>query len=164
LTTFGPGTTRDLQWWLGSTVGAVKKALAALDAVEVRLDRDTTGWLLPDDLDETPAVDPWAALLPVLDPTVMGWKEREFYLEPDHTPYLFDSNGNAGTTAWWDGRIVGCWVQDEDGTVQVVLREDIGADGRAALDHEAERLTAWLDGVRISSVYSSLQMKSARLP
>ena len=38
---------------------------------------------------------------------------------PEHTPYLFDSNGNAGTTAWWDGRIVGCWVQDDDGVVQV---------------------------------------------
>ena len=163
-TTVGPGTPRDLQWWLGSTVGAVKKALAALDAVEVRLDRDTTGWLLPDDLDETPAVDPWAALLPVLDPTVMGWKEREFYLEPDHTPYLFDSNGNAGTTAWWDGRIVGCWIQHEDGTVRVVLREDIGADGRAALDHEAERLTTWLDGGRLAADPAPRPLRAAGLP
>ena len=94
----------------------------------------------------------------------MGWKERDFYLAPDHTPYLFDSNGNGGTTAWWNGRIVGCWVQDEDAAVQVVLREDVGADARRALDAEAARLTEWLDGVRISSVYSSLQMKSALLP
>ncbi|RYP88961.1 winged helix DNA-binding domain-containing protein [Nocardioides guangzhouensis] len=164
LATFGPGTIRDLQWWLGSTVGAVKKALATLGAVEVSLDGGATGWLLPDDLDGTPAVEPWAALLPVLDPTTMGWKERDFYLEPRHTPYLFDSNGNGGTTAWWDGRVVGCWVQDDDAVVQVVLREDVGADGRAALDVEAERLTAWLDGVRISTVYSSHQMKSALLP
>ena len=26
-------------------------------------------------------VEPWAALLPVLDPTTMGWKERDFYLD-----------------------------------------------------------------------------------
>ena len=45
-----------------------------------------------------------------------------------------------------------------------MLREDVGADGRAALDVEAERLTAWLDGIRIGSVYQSLQMKSALLP
>jgi hypothetical protein len=94
----------------------------------------------------------------------MGWKERAFYLDADHTPYLFDSNGNGGTTAWWDGRIVGCWVQDDDGAVQVVLREDVGAEGRAGLDAEAERLTTWLDGVRVSTVYASRQMKSARLP
>ena len=115
LTTFGPGTTTDIKWWLGSTVGAVKKALASLEAVEVSLDRGGTGWVLPDDLETTDRVEPWAALLPVLDPTLMGWKERDFYLDPGHVPYLFDTNGNGGTTAWWDGRVVGCWVQDDAG-------------------------------------------------
>lgn len=164
LWTFGPGTEADLVWWLGSTKAAVRRALADIGAVEVSLDGPDHGWVLPDDLDDVPAVEPWAALLPVLDPTTMGRKARDFYLDPDHTPYLFDSNGNGGTTAWWEGRVVGCWVQDDDGVVHVVLREDIGADGRAALDAEAERLTSWLDGVRISSVYTSLQMKSALLP
>ena len=164
LSTFGPGTTTDLKWWLGSTVGAVRKALARLDAVEVTLDRGGSGWVLPDDLEPTEPVEPWAALLPVLDPTTMGWKERDFHLDPEHTPFLFDSNGNGGTTAWWDGRVVGCWVQDDDGVVEVVLREDVGSDAAASLATEAERLTRWLDGVRISSVYTSLQMKSARLP
>jgi hypothetical protein len=154
LTTFGPGTTTDIKWWLGSTIGAVKKAL----------DRGANGWVLPDDLDVTEPVEPWAALLPVLDPTLMGWKERDFYLDPEHAPYLFDSNGNGGTTAWWNGRVVGCWVQDDAGVVRVVLREDVGEGGEAALATEAERLTAWLDGTRISSVYASLQMKSALLP
>ncbi len=94
----------------------------------------------------------------------MGWKERAFYLDPEHAPYLFDSNGNGGTTAWWNGRVVGCWVQDDAGVVHPVLREDVGEEGAAALATEAERLTAWLDGTRISSVYASLQMKSALLP
>ena len=66
----------------------------------------------------------------MLDPTLMGWKERDFYLDPEHVPYLFDSNGNGGTTAWWNGRVVGCWVQDDAGVVRVVLREDVGEDGR----------------------------------
>jgi DNA glycosylase AlkZ-like len=164
LATFGPGTTRDVQWWLGATVTATKRALADVGAVEVSLDGGGTGWVLPDDLDDVEPVAPWAALLPVLDPSTMGWKERDFHLPPEHTPYLFDSNGNGGTTAWWEGRIVGCWVQDDDGVVRVVLREDIGAEGRAALDVEAGRLTGWLDGVRVNSVYTSLQMKSALLP
>ena len=164
LTTFGPGTTTDIKWWLGSTVGAVKQALRRLEAVEVSLERGATGWVLPDDLDETGPVESWAALLPVLDPTLMGWKERDFYVDPEHVPYLFDSNGNGGTTAWWNGRVVGCWVQDDAGVVHPVLREDVGEEGAAALATEAERLSAWLDGTRISSVYASLQMKSAKLP
>ncbi len=164
LQTFGPGTPDDLRWWLGSTKTAVTRALFDVAAVPVSLDDGTTGWVSPDDTEDLAPVEPWAALLPTLDPTVMGWRARAFYLDPAHVPYLFDANGNAGTTAWWDGRIVGCWVQDGDGSVRLSLLEDVGAEGRTALDREAERLTAWLDGVVIGNVYASRQMKHARLP
>ena len=163
LTTFGPGTAADIQWWLGSTKTAVTRALADLGAVEVDLDDGTTGWVHPTD-EDTGTAEPWAALLPTLDPTVMGWKSRAFYLPPDHVPYLFDTNGNAGTTAWWDGRIVGCWVQDEAGVVRLSLLEDVGPEGLAALELEAQRLTSWLDGTVIGNVYASRQMKQAKLP
>ncbi|WP_235537113.1 winged helix DNA-binding domain-containing protein [Nocardioides sp. Soil805] len=164
LRTFGPGTETDVVWWLGATKGAVRRALADLGALPVALESGDTGWLLPDDLEPEPPVEPWAALLPVLDATLMGWKQRDWYLDPAHVPYLFDTNGNGGTTAWWDGRVVGCYVQDGAGTVHVVLREDPGADARAALDVEAERLTAWLAGESVNSVYASRQMREARLP
>jgi hypothetical protein len=158
LRSFGPGTEADLVWWLGATKGAVRAALAAVGAVEVSLDGGGTGWVLPDDVEPLEAVQPWAALLPVLDPTVMGWKERDFYLGA-HGPQLFDSNGNAGTTAWWDGRIVGCWVQDDEGAVEVRLLEKLPTIAKKALEAEAERLTAWLDGVRVGTVYPSAAMK-----
>lgn len=157
LRAFGPGTEADLVWWLGATKGAVRRALADLDAVPVTLDGGGSGWLLPDDLDEEPPAEPWAALLPVLDPTVMGWKERAFYLGP-HAPVLFDRNGNAGTTAWWGGRIVGCWVQDPAGRVDVRLVEPVPAAGRRALAAEAERLTDWLAGERVGTVYAAPAM------
>ncbi|MBJ7359638.1 winged helix DNA-binding domain-containing protein [Nocardioides sp.] len=162
LATFGPGTETDVVWWLGSTKTAVRRALADLEAVEVGLDGGGTGWVLPDDeaLDgAAPVAEPWAALLPVLDPTVMGWKERAFYLG-DHGPHLFDTNGNAGTTAWWDGRVVGCWVQDEAGVVEVRLMEPLPRAAKAALAVEAERLTAWLGGTRVGTVYPSVAMKA----
>ncbi len=162
LARFGPGTETDIVWWLGGTKAAVRRALADLAAVQVTLDGGGTGWLLPDDLEPEEPVDPMAALLPVLDPTTMGWKERGFYLDPADAPFLFDTAGNAGTTAWWDGRIVGAWVQDEAGRVQVLLRADPGRAARAALDAEARRLTAWLDGQVVGSVYKSQQMKGMR--
>ncbi|HSP60986.1 MAG TPA: winged helix DNA-binding domain-containing protein [Ornithinimicrobium sp.] len=166
LRTFGPGTLEDVQWWLGSTRTAARAALAAVGAVEVALQDGATGWLAPDDLDPVAPVEPWAALLPALDPTTMGWRGRDFYLDPALVPHLFDTNGNAGTTAWWDGRIVGAWVQDPAGVVQVVQAPGTELDpaAREALDVEAVRLTRWLDGVRIGNVYSSRLMKRARLP
>ena len=153
LRTFGPGTVADIKWWLGSTVAAARKALADLDAVEVDLD-GRTGYVLPDDLDETAPVEPWPALLPPLDPTTMGWFERDWYLGP-YKAQLFDTNGNAGPTAWWDGRIVGGWRQHETGEVDLQLLEDVGKGGRRALEDEATRLTEWLGGTRVVARFPS---------
>lgn len=153
LRAFGPGTVADLKWWLGSTVREVRSALVALGAVEVDLDGES-GWVLSDDLEPVAPVAPWAALLPALDPTTMGWFGREWYLG-QHRPHLFDRNGNAGATAWWDGRIVGGWRQIEGGEVQLQLLEDVGSEGRRALVAQAVRLSEWLAGVRVTSQFPS---------
>ncbi len=157
LRTFGPGTEEDIVWWLGATKTIVRRALAELDAVAVSLDGGTTGWLAAGDVEATPDPGPWVALLPVLDPTVMGWRGRDFYL-PRHRERLFDVNGNAGTTVWVDGRIVGCWVQDAAGAVTLRLLERVSAPARRALDAEARRLTEWLAGVRIPTAWQSPAM------
>lgn len=158
LRSFGPGTEADLKWWLGSTLTGVRKALAALEAVEVDLDGQT-GYLMPDDLESPEPVEPWAALLPTLDPTTMGWFERDWYLG-DHREQLFDRNGNAGPTAWWDGRIVGGWTQTEAGGVVVQLLEEIGREGRDQLDREAARLSDWFDGRRVLPMFPTPLAKS----
>lgn len=153
LRTFGPGTEADIVWWLGATKAAVRRALADVEAVEVQLDHGT-GWLLPDDLDPVAEPGEWAALLPALDPTTMGWKERDFYLG-EHAERLFDRNGNGGPTAWWCGRIVGGWTQADDGTVVVVPAEQLDRAATRALDAAAGRLTSWLDGDVVKSIYQS---------
>ena len=153
LRAFGPGTVTDIKWWLGHTLTAARKALADVGAVEVDMDGQT-GYVLPDDLEPTPKVKPWAALLPPLDPTTMGWFERDWYLGPYKTQ-LFDTNGNAGPTAWWDGRIVGGWRQTEAGEVELQLLEDVGKVGRRALEGEARRLTEWLGGTRVVARFPS---------
>ncbi|MDV6210249.1 winged helix DNA-binding domain-containing protein [Rhodococcus erythropolis] len=159
LHSFGPGTEDDIVWWLGSTKTVVRAALSELEAVAVSLDGGDTGWLLPDDVATVCDPGPWAALLPVLDPTIMGWKNRDFYLGP-HRNQLFDTRGNAGTTAWVDGRVVGCWIQDAAGVVHVRVLESVSADAQRALDAEAVRLTEWLGGVRIGTGYVSQAMKN----
>jgi hypothetical protein len=153
LWTFGPGTEADLVWWLGATKAAVRQALDDVGAVEVELESGT-GYLLPGDLEPVVPPDPWAALLPALDPTTMGWKERDFYLGP-HGESLFDRNGNGGPTAWWEGRIVGGWRQTEDGSVVVVPAEKLSKRATAALADAADLLGSWLEGDVVRSIYQS---------
>ena len=138
LKAFGPAGADDLKWWTGWTLTQARAALAAIDAVEVDLD-GRTAFIVPGDDENEPEVEPWAALLPALDPTVMGWKERDWYLG-EHRPALFDTAGNAGPTVWWNGRIVGGWSVRKDGEIPFRLLEDVGADAEAAIEAEAARL------------------------
>jgi hypothetical protein len=146
LAAFGPATETDLRWWTGWTARDARAALASLPLATVDLD-GTTGFLPADDLEPVEAPEPWAALLPTLDPTTMGWKERDWYLGP-HGRMLFDSAGNAGPTVWWDGRVVGGWAQRADGEIVHRLLEDVGSEAERAIGAEAERLQAWVGDVR----------------
>jgi hypothetical protein len=148
LRTFGPAPVADLKWWSGWTLGQTRAALAALGPVEVDLDGEP-GVALADDLEPTPPPEPFAAFLPGLDPTVMGWQARGWFLGA-HKESLFDSNGNAGPSVWWEGRIVGGWAQRKDGEIAVRLLEDVGADADAAIDTEAARLREWMGPVRVT--------------
>ena len=155
LRTFGPATAADIKWWFGQTLSWARDGLRDLDAAEVALEGcDETGYVLPDDLADTPPVAPWGALLPGLDPTVMGWQARSWYLGP-HAGQLFDRSGNAGPTVWWHGRVVGAWGQDADGRVQLEFVEDVGAPARKVLQRKASALTDWLDGVRVKPRFPS---------
>ena len=142
LDAFGPATMADLAWWTGLGLTRVRAAAASLGVVEVDLEGES-GVVLPDDVDPDPAVAPWAAFLPSLDPTTMGWKQRDWYLG-EHGAALFDLSGNAGPTVWWDGRVVGGWSQRASSEVSYRLLEDPGADARAAIEHEAAQLQDWL--------------------
>ncbi|GAA1833363.1 winged helix DNA-binding domain-containing protein [Actinomadura chokoriensis] len=147
LRAFGPAPVADLKWWTGWNAGDVKKALALLDVTEVDLGGGATGIVLSDDLEPAAGPEPWAALLPALDPTPMGWQERGWFLG-GHGPALFDRSGNIGPSVWWDGRVVGGWAQRADGEIAVRVLEDVGADAEAAIEREAARMSAWYGGVR----------------
>ena len=157
LRAFGPGTEADIKWWTGWKVTDVRKALAAAGAVKVRTevggggaDGAVDAWVLPDDDAPVEAPEPWAALLPGLDPTAMGWQERGWYLADGHRAELFDRSGNVGPTVWWNGEVVGGWAQRADGSIARRLFGTVGKAGEKAIGAEAERWEALLGDVRVT--------------
>lgn len=150
---FGPGTTADVQWWTGWTVRDTRRALEDAGAIAVAMETsagDVDAWLAPDDLDiEHDPLD-WVALLPGLDPTTMGWKERTWYLAEDVAPQVVDRNGNAGPTIWIDGRVVGSWVQRPDGTIALGWLTDVPAARRRQVEVAARELEAQLGDTRFT--------------
>ncbi len=143
LRAFGPVTEIDVAWWTGWALGVTRRTLAALETVEtgpglIELADDA-------DPDGTEPTAPVAALLPALDPTPMGWKERGWFLPEDST-LLYDRFGNVGPTVWWDGEVIGYWAVRTDGQVATALLTDRGAEASAAVAEQAGRLTTRLDG------------------
>ncbi|MER6958606.1 winged helix DNA-binding domain-containing protein [Streptomyces sp. NPDC000618] len=148
----GPATEADLKWWTGWRVTDVRRALTAVGARAVTLD-EGMGYVVDGDVDPVPGPEePWAALLPALDPTAMGWQGRDWYLAPELRPALFDYSGNVGPTVWWDGRVVGSWAQRADGEIvwRILDEEGIGSEARAAIEAAAERLGAWVGATRVT--------------
>ncbi|MFI5861330.1 winged helix DNA-binding domain-containing protein [Streptomyces sp. NPDC051546] len=147
---YGPATGADLKWWTGWTLTEVRKALAAVGPDEVRLEDGSTALVCHGDTGPEPAQEPWAALLPSLDPSAMGWADRGFQLDPAHRAPLFDRSGNIGPTVWWNGEIVGGWAQRADGEIVHRLLGDRGGEAGKAVAAEAVRLAAWLGEARIT--------------
>jgi len=155
---FGPGTAADLQWWTGWTVATTRTALADCGAVEVRLagaGADDLGYVVPGDEEPVPPVEPWVALLPALDPTTMGWKQRAWYL-PAECAETFDRMGNAGPTVWVDGRVVGAWVQAPDGEIRTRLCADVAADRQREVVRRAEELSEMIGSTRFTVRFPSI--------
>ncbi len=144
---FGPVTTADLQWWMGWTMKRTKQALADCGAVEVELDA-AAGWLAANDPPVGP-IEPWVAVLPGLDPTIMGWKQRDWYL-PSTSMDVFDRAGNGGPSLWVDGRVIGAWAQAKDGLIHTHYFERVAAARRREIDQRIDQLKSWIGDTRFT--------------
>ena len=145
---FGPVTQDDIVWWTGWTKTQTGAAMEASGVREVRHDDGSIGYIVGDDVGPVEDVAGSVSFLPSLDPTTMGWKERSWYLDPDHVPMLFDRNGNAGPTIWIDGRVVGGWAQRPDGEIAFEVLTEVGGHERNLIEAEAERTASMYGEIR----------------
>ena len=149
---FGPATVDDLQWWTGWSKTTTARAVAALPVREVDL-HGRPGIGLGDldhlhDLADPPGA-PVATLLPALDPTPMGWKQRDWFLGVDPAE-IFDRAGNIGPTTWWDGEVIGSWAVTASGDVRTTISADRGAEAVRAVEEAAARLHPSLQGAMVT--------------
>ena len=145
---FGPGTVADIKWWLGSTVAAVRKALADIGAVEVDLDGQA-GFLMADDLEPVEPVESSGLPPSASRPDDDGLARARLVSRRVQAAAL--RHGGQRRT----DRVIGQRADrrrvapDRDGEVELQMLEDIGAEALDAIEREAGRLTDWLDGTRV---------------
>jgi len=130
---FGPVTENDVAWWLGFPRGEVGRILNHLEDRITRLEIQGSdkSFLMCDfrggSLDAPRSKDT-VNLLPPLDPYLMGYKDRERYLDGKHYDYVFDRGGNATSTVLLNGKVIGVWdiAEKPEPTIKYVLFQDAG--------------------------------------
>ena len=113
---YGPVTLKDITWWLGINNTQVNTALIQLEhQIEfIKIGNLDLDYIISrEDLNRLPMDNPLKKktinLLPRLDPYLMGYKDRDRYINPDDFEFIYDRSGNATSTILLNGRVIGIW-------------------------------------------------------
>lgn len=154
LCTYGPVSEADIVWWTGLKKSTVREALVALGSrvgsVEIE---GMSGQFLMDAADRrrvTPPrqTSPEVSFLPILDPYLQGYRERDRYVDPGHHRFVFDPKGNSTSTIIVDGRVAGIWdlVQADEPELRVFVFDQLCQPLRDNLLSVAAETLAFLSG------------------
>lgn len=152
---FGPACEGDIAWWTGFGKSEVRRALTEIGPrlVHVHLGEDgRPGLMLQEDVESLGTVQsregPLISLLPLLDGYLMGYRERDRYLRPEHRDFVFDRGGNVTSTVLVNGEIAGVWDWEEKPrpVVKVHYLVRVSREARTLIEEEAKRLGRFLSG------------------
>ncbi len=146
LAAFGPAKEEEIAWWSGFSKGEAKTAVEALGEEVATIEISDLGgdFLIPaaeiEPLERSKPRGRRLFLLPSLDPYIMGYKDRERFLAPEHYSKVFDRAGNALPTIWAEGRVVGVWQGKRPlASLTLLLFQDIDAQYLREIEAEAHR-------------------------
>ncbi|UCE36571.1 MAG: AlkZ family DNA glycosylase [Thermoplasmata archaeon] len=152
---FGPVTVTDASWWTGFTKTEIKHILKNLknDMTSFEISGIEGEYvLLASDkkrLESTSIPEkPLINFMPLLDPYLMGYKERKRYLAPELYTRVFDRSGNVTSTILMDGRIIGVWDFDEEKepTVKILLFEKAESNVLKEINSQAKKIGKFISG------------------
>jgi len=152
LTSFGPVTEEDITWWTGFPKRQIQQILKKIyDTVfQLRIKGINRKYLMlrsEEELlkNEGSLNDPLINLLPSLDPYIMGYKNRERYLEPKRYYYVFDRSGNSTSTILLNGRVIGIW-DFEDPLIKIFLFDKVQTKILEEICRKAIELGSFISG------------------
>jgi len=152
LASFGPVTLDDIAWWTGFPKNQVRHVVESQqDKITYINISDSNKTLLMLRQDETSLKlirkeeKHVINMLPSLDPYMMGYKDRERYMNLEHRDYIFDRGGNATSSILLNGKIIGIWDFKEP-VIKIFLFEDNATDLLEDISIKAKSLGAFISG------------------
>jgi hypothetical protein len=170
LTSFGPVTEEDITWWTGFPKRQIQQILKKMynTVFQLRIKGINRKYLIlrfEEELlkNEGSLSDPLINLLPSLDPYIMGYKDRERYLEPKLYYYVFDRSGNSTSTILLNGRVIGIW-DFEDPLIKIFLFNNVQTTIFKEICRKATELGSFISGkeVRLKECRSMIPLPKRR--
>ena len=155
---FGPVTVTDASWWTGFTKTEIKHILKDLkddmSSLEISGIEGEYVLLASDKkrLESTSVPEEHLInFMPLLDPYLMGYKERNRYLVPEQYTQVFDRSGNVTSTILVDGRIFGVWDFDEEKepAVKILLFERARSNVLREIYSRAKQIGKFISGKEV---------------
>ncbi|MHA2287781.1 MAG: winged helix DNA-binding domain-containing protein [Promethearchaeota archaeon] len=152
---YGPVTLNDITWWLRFTKTHAKKILNSLESQIEKIkiaDLDLEYYLFKVDIYElsksTFGEKNVINLLPRLDPYLMGYKNRDRYVNQDEYEFIFDRTGNATSTILLNGRVIGIWdvVVKPKPLLKWILFEEKEVDIMEIIIYEGKKVGKFMAG------------------
>ncbi len=133
ISSFGPVSLTDISWWTGFPKKDVNRIVNDLEkqVTHVRIDgMEGEHVMLSSDLESMKSIreSHLVNFLPGLDPYLMGYKDRDRYLDKKWYWHVFDRAGNSTNTILLNGRVIGVWDFEEKAhpLIKLHLFEEIG--------------------------------------
>ncbi len=155
ITNFGPVTEHDITWWTGFSKSLVKELLKEIQdqLSTVKISGLEGQFLILSSQVSTIKnirIQNFHTIniLPCLDSYLMGYKNRDRYLDQNFSSYVFDRSGNATTTILHRGKVIGIWDFDAP-LFKYFLFYDLEKDTMDNLKTEAEKIGRFISGKEI---------------
>ena len=146
---YGPVTEKDIVWWLGITKKKIQNALDTLQSEfeHIKINQIEHDYIIhKQDLEKIRSKDKYNQtainILPGLDPYIMGYKDRERYVDYNYYEYVFDRSGNGTTTILVDGKVVGVWdiIEKPEPQIKLYLIREIEKSIMKKIEEEAKKI------------------------
>ncbi|HEY6252856.1 MAG TPA: winged helix DNA-binding domain-containing protein [Candidatus Angelobacter sp.] len=147
LSAYGPATLRDFSKWSGIPMKEAKPIWDSLqeELIEVSME-GTKAFILRDNLRKLEAAElsqPMVRLLPSFDPYMLAHADKDHLVHPRFYKRVYRNQGWLSPVILLDGRVVGLWSREQEGSqcmVRTELFEKLPKKVLAAIEAESERI------------------------
>lgn len=158
LKSFGPVTINDAAWWTKYTKTEIKSIIHdhGNKITQVKVSQNSEPhYILTSQKKTLQSMrlikKSIVCLLPTLDPYIMGYKDRDRYLDMDFFNYIFDRSGNGSASILVDGKIIGVWDVEEKtkAKIKIYLFSKVNSDIKKKIHSKAKNIGMFITGKKV---------------